>query len=448
MTNEKKYEENLKNWEWIKNLTREESDELKLTHWRPSRYGLFKCKHCGEETIKRPSTYNNTLFKKCECRIQNQTYKENMMRWNVKEQINREEKRDLGIATTEICYRFNCVFCGEETIKSKHYMSKHEVICECQKDEKLLIPKNDIHRDNLENWEFVRIMTIEEKRTLYNFSKESIKTSAHLYKCRDCGDERICIAQKFRNQKQFCQNGCHGNCLMSSHPELLYLLANKEEDKLLKPHSLKIVKFKCPDCKTIFDKPLNSIHRFSCPACSDGVSYPEKFVRNVFNQLGVDYVYQFSIPSIERGTKRYDFYIPSLNTVIELHGSQHYRDWTFSSATITQENDNFKKKLALDYGITNYIIINCSKSEKEFMKNNIIKMMADVLKLDGVDWNEAHKNAISSICGRAIGLYNQGKTVSEIMEELNLARGVVIRYLRRGEEAGLCTYIPRRKAIS
>lgn len=69
MTNEEKYEENLKNWEWIKNLTREESDELKLTHWRPSRYGLFKCKHCGEETIKRPSTYNNTLFKKCECRI-------------------------------------------------------------------------------------------------------------------------------------------------------------------------------------------------------------------------------------------------------------------------------------------------------------------------------------------------------------------------------------------
>ena len=48
------------------------------------------------------------------------------------------------------------------------------------------------------------------------------------------------------------------------------------------------IKCRCKLCGAIFDiVPANIVHRnnISCPTCSDGISYPNKFVRNVLGKL-------------------------------------------------------------------------------------------------------------------------------------------------------------------
>ncbi|MEM5599205.1 hypothetical protein AAHB53_28045 [Niallia circulans] len=59
------------------------------------------------------------------------------------------------------------------------------------------------------------------------------------------------------------------------------------------------------------------------PKCSDGFSIPEKFMFNLLDYLQVDFDYQ-KVFDWSLG-KRYDFYIPMLNCIIETHGAQHYQ---------------------------------------------------------------------------------------------------------------------------
>ena len=63
---------------------------------------------------------------------------------------------------------------------------------------------------------------------------------------------------------------------------------------------------------------------------------------------------------------------------METHGKQHYEDGFKGCGGRTleeeQQNDKNKYELAIKNGIKqqNYIVIDCSKSDLEFIKNNII----------------------------------------------------------------------------
>ena len=85
------------------------------------------------------------------------------------------------------------------------------------------------------------------------------------------------------------------------------------------------------------------------PNCGDKVSYDEKFLSSILSQLKVDFATQLSKSTFNWCDKyRYDFYIPSLNMIIETHGIQHYeenKNWTMSLEE-EQENDKIKKELA------------------------------------------------------------------------------------------------------
>ena len=60
---------------------------------------------------------------------------------------------------------------------------------------------------------------------------------------------------------------------------------------------------------------------FSCPNCSDKISIGEKIMYLLLSDLGVDFIREYSF---EGSVSRYDFYIPMLSTIIEVHGKQHY----------------------------------------------------------------------------------------------------------------------------
>ena len=55
-----------------------------------------------------------------------------------------------------------------------------------------------------------------------------------------------------------------------------------------------------------------------CPICSDGKSYPEKFIASYLRQIGEPFITEYSAKW--SNDRRYDFYLPNMNMFIEVDG--------------------------------------------------------------------------------------------------------------------------------
>lgn len=182
------------------------------------------------------------------------------------------------------------------------------------------------------------------------------------------------------------------NDMWSTNPELASMLANPEDGyKYMQKSSIK-VDWKCFECGGIIkDKSIANVnlHNVLCSDCSNAVSIPEKIMMNVLKGLKVKYVYNTSFEWSDR--KRYDFYIPSMNIIIETHGSQHFNG-SFGllggrSLSEEQSNDQYKYEMAIQNGIKEYIAIDCRKSGLSFIKNNILdSKLAQIFDLNQVNW--------------------------------------------------------------
>ena len=118
----------------------------------------------------------------------------------------------------------------------------------------------------------------------------------------------------------------------------------------------------CPNCgneKHI--SPNEYLYQgLGCPVCSDGVSYPEKIMYGVLEQLHLEFQTQLTKTTFKwcKGDDydvKYDFYIPSLNCIIETHGRQHYeissKKSKYKSLEEIQNNDINKEQLAKNNNI-------------------------------------------------------------------------------------------------
>lgn len=217
-----------------------------------------------------------------------------------------------------------------------------------------------------------------------------------------------------------------------------------EDTYSIAPKSNKSFYFKCSNCGVEKNKKLTinqiTYYDLSCEFCSDGISIPEKFISNMLKQLNIDFItqYKFSWSS----NRRYDFYIPSLNMIIETHGAQHYKDinWKTRSLEDEQINDKYKRKLALDNGVEKYIIINCSKSTFEWLKENSIKEFKHIFNLNNIKWQEIWQDCQKSKCVQAWDLWNKGTDVFEISQVLNVSIPTIQRYLKEGNKTQNVTY--------
>lgn len=215
----------------------------------------------------------------------------------------------------------------------------------------------------------------------------------------------------------------------------------------------------CPDCGRIKDKPMliSNIykrHSINC-GCSDRTSYGEKVMFNVLEQLELGFTTQLT-HTVLTWCKNYlyDFYIPSLNIIIETHGEQHYIQTNRKQAKNLyeeQENDKAKKELALSNGIKeeNYIVIDCRKSELGFIKNSILNSnLSKIYNLSIIDWKRVEEFALSSRIKEACDLWNKGiKPTREIGCLMKLSYPTIIRYLTKGEYIGWTTYNGREELI-
>lgn len=101
------------------------------------------------------------------------------------------------------------------------------------------------------------------------------------------------------------------------------------------------------------------VHRLGsgCPICKS--SRGEKEIEFCLRDLGIEYEHQKKFPDWNK-YYRYDFYIPSINTIIEYNGLQHYEPIEFfggdKALKSTQKRDRIKRQYCTDNHI-NYEVI-------------------------------------------------------------------------------------------
>lgn len=243
------------------------------------------------------------------------------------------------------------------------------------------------------------------------------------------------------------------NSISMTHPYLVKFLINKNDALKYSVGSSKIkIPMKCPDCGHEKKRSISQLDKtgFCCPKCGDGITYPEKFMFNVLEQLlDKRFITQLSKKTFKWcGKYRYDFYIIEINGICEVGGLQHYEEikgWGLLKDI--QENDKNKEYLAKENGIDYYIVLDCRKSELEWIKNSI--MQSDLpnllnFKESDIDWLKCHEYACSNIVKFACNMWNNGvNNALKISKILKLNKNTVIKYLKQGAKLGWCDYDPK-----
>ena len=208
----------------------------------------------------------------------------------------------------------------------------------------------------------------------------------------------------------------------------------------------------CPDCGYKKEKRFPDLlnNGFACPKCSDSTPYPEKFLFEFLEQLLNNKFYTQLSKKIFNwcSSFRYDNYIPDSNCIIETHGIQHYEkisgNWKFKNSLEEIQNNDFDKEwLARINNINNYIIIDCRKSEMEWIKNSIMNSKLPQLlnfKEDDIDWLKCHEHACKSLVKITCDMWKDMKSILQIADELKLHKCTIRKYLKQGVELGWCDY--------
>lgn len=347
-------------------------------------------------------------------------------------------------------YKYKCNNCGW----SEGWIQESDLTkgtnCGCCRGFKVIKGINDFGTSHPEKLKF--FIDIQEAYT-HSINSGEI---AHL-QCPTCGLKKETTFHNFHKNNFYCS---YCQALPNIRPDLTDYFINKSEAWNYTIGNNNPILLQCKDCGF---KKLMTIHSLSsdgffCPRCSDGISYPEKFMMEVLEQLNISYVYQFNSIYQQWCSKyRYDFYLSDINTIIEVHGAQHLEE---KNQFVTkhnnktnkeiflqiQKNDNIKKELALTNGIEHYIIILAPKSRKEILKTNIIKSLSFLFDLQNINWDKCHEKAQKSLVKKVCEKYNeliiqqQNKPISIIAQQLQISESTVRIYLHRGTEIGWCNY--------
>lgn len=270
----------------------------------------------------------------------------------------------------------------------------------------------------------------------------------------------------YRNARCYCVTNSMNkvvvgfNDIKTVKPDLTKLLYNQNDACNYTMHSKTKLKWICPECGNVFkESPCNIVsNKLSCPFCSDGISYPNKFIFNSLYQIksNLDFLEREYKPDwcayTFKGVKKhgiYDIYfgINNKSYFIEMdggigHGNKAHTNSKYSSSDL-EEIDKIKDKLAKEHGIC-VIRINCNYKRDDrysFILNNILNSkLKDIIDLSKIDFELSNKNSTSSTIVRAGELWNQGLTVGKIRERLKIGEGTVTSYLKTANEIGICVY--------
>lgn len=237
------------------------------------------------------------------------------------------------------------------------------------------------------------------------------------------------------------------NDIATTHPDFVQYFKDTEDAYTHSYGSNDVVSVICPDCGFVKEIIINNLikHGIGC-ICEDGFSYPEKFISNVLHQLNIDFKTQLSKKDFKWCDKyKYDFYFELNNEsyIIEAHGLQHYEDCSWSKHEDVKHNDIEKMKIAIRNNVKeeNYIVIDCRKSDGEYIKLNVINSkLKELFDLSKVDWSKCESFALKNIAKEVCEYWNNGKTIEDIISVTKLSRSAIRNYLNNGNDLGWCSY--------
>ncbi len=197
----------------------------------------------------------------------------------------------------------------------------------------------------------------------------------------------------------------------------------------------------CMDCHYTYETREECIS--TCPICGQRTSYSERFVFSLLQQSNVSFIPQIEFEWLQN--RYYDVYLPDYNTIIEIHGEQHYKPIALQNKIkmtpdeihkTTIESDEIKYDTAIKNGLKYYII---NASDKETLFQNA-KETLKFINFSKVSELECEKFANYKWLKLECNLWNSGYTLEEISEKLKEPVQSIQQKLRLGKKYGMCNY--------
>ena len=212
-----------------------------------------------------------------------------------------------------------------------------------------------------------------------------------------------------------------GNSLYSVEHIRPYLIDIKEAKKIAK-NSTKKINFKCSQCNIVKKMaPYTLIkHGIMCPKCSKGTSYPELFMMAYLEVKGIEYEYQKVFDDLPN--RRFDFYLPKENVVIETHGAQHYSNSSaWNNLNTTTQSDKEKQGYCRANNIS-YTEIDARKSNFKFIKDSVTDSNLSNINSKENELILKHIENNKRYCTKEIvKLYKEGRSTIEIAKIYNIS---------------------------
>ena len=196
---------------------------------------------------------------------------------------------------------------------------------------------------------------------------------------------------------------------------------------------------KCLDCNYVYNVREENIS--TCPICGERTSYSERFVHSILIQSDISFIPQMEFQWLYN--RYYDVYLPDYNSIIEIHGRQHYKptkiNWRNTPEEIYKMNleiDKLKHNTAITNGLT-YYIINASELDDLFQESKNTLTFIDFSNISEIECEKfANYKTIISECE----LWNQGYSLEEIQIKLCESIQSIQSKLRLGYRYDMCNY--------
>ena len=296
------------------------------------------------------------------------------------------------------------------------------------------------------------INNIEIINRIYNKMNYGNKMKWYECKCIKCGYNHFWKTEYELNTEYGCPV-CTGrkvkkgiNDIATTSPWMIEYFINKDDAYKYTCNSNKKLYMKCPFCGRKSDNKIiiNNLHKrkgFQC-ICSDGISYPNKFIYKFVEQLNVENIIREYSPDW-LGLRKFDIYFEFENKkyVIEMDGGLGHGRIKYASKDkdeIGLKTDREKDILAKQHNI-HVIRLDAQKSELEYLKYNIEKsILSKTFNLSEIDWINCEKFARSNLIKTICDEYESDIFISHeiLSKKYNLSCRTIINYINIGRKIG------------
>lgn len=233
---------------------------------------------------------------------------------------------------------------------------------------------------------------------------------------------------------------------------------DKDDAKKYSSSSNCPILMKCPNCgyERLYEPSNLKIYTHLSCSCNDNYSLPNKFSYFVFKGMKSIQNYQREYNPDWLKPYSYDNYFEYKNKkyVVEMDGALGHGKKSFGSKKKDVDGlkrDNIKDNLAKEHNIT-VIRVNAEKSDLNYLKDNMLKTLSNIVDLSEVDWKyvyeKATSNIVKNVCEYAKDNYKfvgnkniEGKYIADMSLKFDIAKPTVVRFLKIGRDLGWCDYI-------